>query len=100
MSGDKLRFQGCHDDVERWRLTQICFITVLYNEFQEDSVYRNEQNFAVLLTSQRSLWYTCCNQVRGELIFKAKEKYFSAVHRNRGVIIHYISVANNQPISP
>ena len=53
------------------------FSTILYNEFQEDSVYRNDQDFAVLLTSHRSQWYTCCNQVRGELIFKAKEKYFS-----------------------
>ena len=34
------------------------FSTILYNEFQDGSVYRNEQSFAVLLTSQRSLWYT------------------------------------------
>lgn len=53
------------------------FSTLLYNQFQDDSTYKNEKEFTTLLTSNKSVWYTCCNQVRGDLIFQTKQKYFS-----------------------
>ena len=40
----------------------------------------------MLLTSRKSVWYTCCNQVRGDLIFQTKQKYFSEYNACVGVI--------------
>lgn len=52
------------------------FSSFLRKTFHDDSEYRQEENFRVLVSSNRSVWYTSCNQVRGDLIYKTKDRYF------------------------
>lgn len=52
------------------------FSSLLKETFHGDSIYKDDKNFLILLSSNRSAWYTCCNEVRGNLIFKSKDIYF------------------------
>lgn len=53
-----------------------CFSSLLFNSFPSQSVYKSATVFPMILTSKKSLWYSCCNQIRGDLVFKTKERYF------------------------
>lgn len=57
------------------------FSSLLFNTFFEGSKFREDTEFPVLLSSKKSLWYRCCNQVRGDLIFRTKDKYFGEFHK-------------------
>ena len=52
------------------------FSSLLYNQFHDDNACKTGKAFPVLLASRRSVWYTCCNQVRGDLISNTKKVYF------------------------
>ena len=52
------------------------FSSLLKETFHDDSIYKDDKEFLMLLSSNRSVWYTCCNEVRGSLIFKSKDIYF------------------------
>lgn len=52
------------------------FSSLLFNTLHSDSVYKSPKEFPILLSTKRSLWYTYCNQIRGELISKTKKRYF------------------------
>ena len=52
------------------------FSSLLKETFHDDSIYKDNKEFLIFLSSNRSAWYTCCNEVRGSLIFKSKDIYF------------------------
>ena len=58
------------------------FSSLLFNTFFEGSKFREDTEFPVLLSSKKSLWYRCCNQVRGDLIFRTKDKYFGEFRKS------------------
>ena len=52
------------------------FSSLLYNQFHDDNACKTAKAFPVLLASKRSVWYTSCNQVQGDLIANTKKVYF------------------------
>ena len=64
------------DDCFTVKSEENSFSSLLKNTFHDDSIYKEDKDFLVLLSSNRSAWYTCCNEIRGNLIFKSKLIYF------------------------
>ena len=48
------------------------FSSLLKETFHDDSIYKDDKEFLMLLSSNRSAWYACCNEVRGSFIVGGK----------------------------
>ena len=75
------------------------FSSLLFSAFNSGSIHKSATEFPVILTSKKSLWYNCCNQIRGDLVFRTKERYFGEFVQEIQLQHRDSPIVCNSPIS-
>ena len=56
---------------------ELSFSSILRNKIHPKSYLHDNRTFNAFFVSHTPHWFKCCNEVRGDMVWKSKDRYFS-----------------------